>query len=277
MFSIFKKKPADVSSVHPSVGTALTRATQFPGNVPAPPLLAATCRKVALSGIPPQASVVADAVPGQTTTAFIVEQAGAAPLAIANVNNPTGRVEIWELEAATLRFVRQKARRMDPEQDSWVTWLLSDVACLPGKRVLVGLAYYAPQVKQALFIYDVAADAFTRFANVVPDIDDRRQFFATLNVASNVTSRAAAEASLVLYNTNQVRTGPEKYYNSFNHLVLFTAKHPDGLEILKLAAADGSIRRWAVIDRTLWLQTTDRRDPRQPADFVWSLDLSNVL
>ena len=267
MFSFFKKKPADVSSVHPTVGATLTRAAAFPNPIE-PPALPVTCRRAAVEGVPPLAKLVDEHIEGQTSYAYIVSNPGRPTLAAVNVTDKDGVVELWEL-SEQLEFVRKRAVRVDPEQSSWITYLFTDAACLPGDRLLLGIYFIAQQVKQALFVYDISNNTFTRLADVARDVDDRERFFTA--------QPAAANASIVLYNTGQVRTAPEQYYNAFNHLVLFTPQHPTGLEILKLAAADGSVRRWTVIDKTLWLQATDRRDPRKPADFVWSLDLSKVL
>jgi len=266
----FNKKSNDSTTVHPSVGAALVRASQYPAAPPAQIGLRQTCKRTALDGVPPQATFRGADVPGQTSAAYVVERGGSPPLALVNVRGGNSHIEAWELSSTDKpTFVRQRTMRLDPEQSSWVGYLLSDVACLPENRVLLAVFYYAPQVKQALFVNDIARDTISKIANVAPDPVNRDKFFEAQNVAP--------EATIVLYYTGSTRTSPEVYYNAFNHLVLFDARHPDGLEVLKLAAADGAIERWHVADKTLWLQAADKRDPRRTTQFVWSLDLSKVL
>ena len=67
----------------------------------------------------------------------------------------------------------------------------------------------------------------------------------------------------------------ENYVYQDDHVVLFSLRHPQGLEILKLNIDNGNVRAWAVQGKSLWLQTLDRR--KKPVDFSWSLDLSKVL
>jgi hypothetical protein len=265
------RKTNDSTTVNPMVGAQLARASQFPAAASVPPALGMSCNQFAVDGVPPNATFRTDGTPGQATTAYLVSGAGNPPLAFVSVGGADLNVEIWELSPGDERkFVRKRDLRLDPEQDKWVGFLLADVACLPQNRVLLAVAYFAPHVKHALFVYDIARNAVRKVADIAPDPRVRDKFFEAQTIAP--------EAAMVLYYTGATRVGPEVYYNANNHLLLFDARHADGLEVLRLAAADGSVERWHVSDKTLWLQATDKRDPRRATtQFVWSLDLSKVL
>jgi hypothetical protein len=273
MFSFFKDKGAAKSetAVHADVGALLVRQQNFPAKQPTSTSAPAP-RQLALDGVPPQASLLDQAIAGQTTTAYLIEaSAGHPPLALVNISGAQAHIELWELAAGDKPvFARKRAVRLDSAQDSWSAFLLSDVAHLPGNRLLVAVFYYAPQVKQALFQYDIAANSFTKIANVVPHHTvDQQKFFAAQLVAP--------ETVIVQYYTSSIRLAPEVYYNTPSHLRLFSPRYPQGVEILQLSAADGGIERWTVIDRMLWIHSRDPRERGKPKDFVWSLNLEKVL
>jgi hypothetical protein len=271
MFSFFKDKDAAKSAtrVHADVGAPLVRQDHFPASRPSV-LSAQAPKQLALNGVPPDAAFLDQPIVGQTTSAYIIEEAGGARLAFANISGAHAHIELWELNVNEKPlFKRKRTVRLDPEQDSWRSFLLADVVRLPENRLLLSVFYYAPQVKQALFVYDYAADSYTKIANVVPHTDNRQKFFEAQLVAP--------DAAIVQYYTNRIRLAPEVYYNTPSHLRLFTPRYPQGVEILQLSAADGSLKRWAVIDKTLWLEAADSRDPRKPKDFIWSLNLEKML
>lgn len=273
MFSFFKDKSAakSTTTVHADVGALLVRQQAFPAKQPTATSAPAP-KQLALDGVPPQASLLDRSIAGQTTTAYVIEgSAGHPPLALVNISGAQAHIELWELVAGEKPvFARQRAVRLDSAQDSWSAFLLADVASLPSNRLLVAVFYYAPQVKQALFEYDIAADSFTKIANVTPhNTLDQQKFFAAQLVAP--------ETVIVQYYTSSIRLAPEVYYNTPSHLRLFSPRYPQGLEILQLAAADGGIERWTVIDKMLWIQSRDPRERGKPADFVWSLNLEKVL
>jgi hypothetical protein len=271
MFSFFKDKDAAKSAtrVHADAGAPLVRQDHF--SVSQPSVLSAKAPKqLALNGVPPDAAFLDQPIVGQTTSAYVIEDAAGARLAFVNISGAHARIELWELTVnEKFLFKRKRTVRLDPEQDSWRSFLLADVARLPENRLLLAVFYYAPQVKQALFVYDYATDSYTKIANVVPHTDNRQKFFAAQLVAP--------DAMIVQYYTNRIRLAPEVYYNTPSHLRLFTPRYPQGVEVLQLSAADGSVKRWAVIDKTLWLEATDSRDARKPKDFIWSLNLEKML
>ena len=273
MFSLFKNQDAakNVTTVHADVGASLLRQTNFPAPRVTAATAACTPRKLALDGVPPQASLLDQPIVGQTTSAYLIESSGGGvPLAFVNINIGRANIELWELSPGEKpAFARQRAVRLDSEQDSWAGYLLNDVACLPGNRWLLAVFYYAPHVKQALFMYDGSSDSYTRITNVVPHARDHQRFFDAQLVAP--------DATIVQYYTNRIRLAPEVYYTTPSHLRLFTPRYPQGIEIVQLSAADGSVERWTVIDETLWLETKDWRERHQPKDFIWSLNLQRVL
>jgi len=272
MFSLFKDKRAaqGETRVHPDAGATLARQSSFPSAQRSVPVAPAVQVR-ALRGVPPKAELLDQPIPGETTSAYLVDgPGGQPPLAVVNISGARAHIEIWELKSAGKPvFARSRPVRLDPEQDSWTSFLLSDVARLPGNRLLLAVFYYAPQVKQALFVYDVAAGSYTKIANVVPYADNRQKFFEAQWVAP--------DTALVSYYTGRTRIAPEIYYNTPTHLRLFSPRYPQGIELLQLAAADGSVARWSVLDKTLWLESRDTRKPREPKTFAWSLSLENLL
>lgn len=273
MFSFFKSKgPAGSATVvNAAVGAPLVRKTNFPA-IQAVPESTTAARQLALKGIPPRASFVDTPIAGQTTMAFVVEgAAGQPPLALVNISGTGAHIELWELGSTEKHnFVRRREVRLDPAQNSWAAFLLSGVARLPGNRLLLAVFYYAPQVKEALFLYDIAADSYTKLANVVPfDTLDQQKFFEARQVAPGTV--------IVQYYSANIRLAPEVYYNTPSHLRLYSLHHPQGMEILRFGADDGGIEQWTVVDSTLWVHTKDPRDGDNPQEFTWSLNLQGVL
>ena len=84
------------------------------------------------------------------------------------------------------------------------------------------------------------------------------------------------EAVLVVYRTDRVRLAAERYVNRYDHLLLFSPRYPDGLEVARLGIDDGNLRAWRLVGSKLWLQTFDTRGDA-PREFAWSLDLARVL
>ena len=84
----------------------------------------------------------------------------------------------------------------------------------------------------------------------------------------------ATNAALVLFHTEELRLKAEVYVRKYDHLMLFSDRFPQGLEVLKLGLDDGNVRRWAMNGPTLWLDTVDLRTNKT---FVWTLDLSQLI
>jgi hypothetical protein len=272
MFSFFKGKGAAKSPtvIHADVGAPLVRQQSFSAARPTA-IPAQTPKQFALDGVPPDAALLEKPIPGQTTAAYVIEgAAGGARLAFVNIGGARAHIELWELTVKEKPlFGKKRAVRLDPEQDSWGAFLISDVALLPDNRVLLAVFYYAPQVKQALFLYDSTTDAYTKISNIVPYADNRQKFFEAQLVAPN--------AVIVEYYSDRIRLAPDVYYNTPSHLRLFAPRYPQGGEVLRLSADDGSVKRWTVINKTLWLEALDYREAHQPKTLIWSLNLENVL
>jgi hypothetical protein len=275
MFSFFKNKGASktVTTVHPDVAAPLVPQAKFTTAQPAA-TLECTPKQLALDGLPPQGKFLAAPVPGQTKTAFVVEgSAGQPRLTFANVERPGGdlRFEVWELggSASQPTFARQRALQLDPKQASWSIFYLADVACLPGNRFLLAVGYHAPHAKHGLFVYDSASNSSTKLADVQPYADNLDQLFDSQFVAP--------DAVIVHYFTDTIRLAADVYYNTPSRLRLFAPRYPQGVELLQLSAADGSVRRWSVIDKTLWIDALDYREKHKPKQLYWSLNLEHVL
>jgi len=267
MFSIFKKKSADneASTVHAEVGAPLVRESTFPAEpgVPIEPV-AASVTRFSVEGEPPTATLQSKLPRDGASEAFVVAAKDARPaLAFVKVSS-AGRTELWELSAQNA-FVRQRTAQFDAAQGSWTNYFVHDVAVLPGDIVLVGLRYREPRVKDALFLYDAAANTFQ---NLAP--------FATSGRFFSV-ARPTADTVLVVYATNNTRLAAEQYYPAPTRVLLFSPQHPRGIAVLDLAPKDGSVDRWAVIGKKLWLESMDNRERTVRHNFVWSLDLSKLL
>jgi hypothetical protein len=266
MFSFLRGGSKATTIVHPAVGAELRAETAFPAS--ASPPTDRSCRKVAVAGEPPKAALLPASQLEGNSLGFVVEQAGRAPLAIINVQGPQPRFELWELSADASRLVAQKTATVDPAQSSWHGFLTPQVGCLPHGKLLVAVTHYAPQVKEALYTYDLDSGMFSPIGRVAPNVADYDKFFEIQTVAE--------DSALVLYYTGRTRIAPERYYNAFNPVRLYSPRFPEGEDILKLGSERGNVVRFALVDKHLWLETTDYRDLGKPAK-IWSLDLSKVL
>ncbi len=267
MFSIFKKKKADEtpSTVHEDVGAALVRETAFP-TTPGLPIepVAGSVSRFSVDGVPPDAKL-GPAPAGDAASAAYVAPAMPSLAALAVVKlSSEGRTELWELSPQNT-FARQVAVQFDPGQASWTNYFPQDVAALPGGLVLIGMYYRVPRVEEGLFLYDRAAGTIR---NLAP--------FATMGRFFNV-ARPSADTALVVYATKVTRLGLEQYYFAPTRVLLFSPRHPRGITVLELAPKDGSVDRWTVIGRKLWIESTDNRGRHDSHRFVWSLDLAKLL
>ena len=273
MFGLFKSKGAVKLSttVAPELHATLKRESTLP-RTPAP-ADDGRCAAMRVAGVPPQAKFVADDFDGDTRTGFrIASRAGVPPLGIVNVGGQVRRPEFWELKSdADPAFVRKRAVQLDPQQDSWASATVFQIACLPGRQLAVGLVHADARPAQTLLTYDTAANTFHKISDVVYDTSSGSpdSLFDMLP--------AGPEAALILYHTGKIRLKAEVYVREHDHVLVFSPRHPQGLEVLALGLDDGNVVKWTLSGKTLWLQTQDRRDEKQPRDFFWSLDLASVL
>jgi hypothetical protein len=274
MFGFFDRNKGRKTGtvVSPEVGNPLQPEPRIPAELPRPadpsfPL----CQVKYLRGEPPAAEWAREEVHGETRRVFLIPApAGQPALAVLASSGKPKRVQIWEVSTEpALRFVKQRPVALDPLQESWVLAYPEAVSCLPVNRVAIAVGYHEPTKKLALYLYTPASNQFRRIDLIEPDRAGPPPFtpFEILAVSPN--------AALVLYHTEAIRLGPDDFVFQHDHVVLFSASRPDGLEILKLSIDDGNIRAWAVDGKRLWLKTSDPRKP--PGDYVWSLDLSKVL
>ena len=273
MFGLFRgSKPARCTSteVAAEAGAALQRASTFPATTPAAAAGGfGTCRTLAMDGVPPDAKLVAEPVRSQTTTAYRIDgMAGQPPLALANIRGAHPRIDLWELGDGD-RFASQRPVLLEAAQPNWVGFLLQGVACLPQQRLLLAVSYTEPEPREALYVYDIAGTTFAKLGRIDPDPEQPGRHFEVRAVA--------ADAAIALYFSGGHRQAPERYLNQYHHLRLHSSRYPQGLALLKLGIDDGNIVRWAMVDKTLWLDTVDARDAGQPKRHIWSLGLSKLL
>ncbi len=274
MFGFLKggKEAPAASRVAPEVGAALVRQTAFPAAAVAAAPAAGDCREVAVRGQPPAAALVDRFVPGESVLGFRVgAQGGVPPLVFFDVPGRQPRFELWELgPGATPAFVKPRPVQLGEAQARWAGFNLAAAGCLPGGRIALAVHYADPAPKDALYLYDGAAQQFRALGRLEPDASRLPlRYFDLL--------AAAPDAALLRYGSDGVRVAAETYARGREHLWLFSARHPQGLEVVDLALADGNVRRWGFVGKTLWLETEDLRTRGKGGAFVWSLDLSRVL
>ena len=272
IFGLFKSKYT--TSVGPQVGASLVREAAWPASMPAPPAASyPQVRNVSIDGgLPPAGTLAATRAEHPAAEAFVIDAAAGQPaLAVVNTYEPERRTQLWQLDARDARrFDKQRSAAFDPAQAKWLMYSAETVLALPGRQVLIQLKYHRPQATDGLFVYDAEADRMRSFGNVEPDWSRGLPF----RFIDSLQLRP--DALLVRYQTEKERLGPQRYVNHYEHLVLFSPRHRDGLELVKLGLDDGSVRRWGLSGSKLWLQTADDR-ASPPREAVWSLDLARAL
>jgi len=268
LFGLFKSKYT--TTVRPEVGGALKRESTFPtvSTPPVPPHL--VVRNAGIDAPPPGGKLAKgpqeQPPPGE---AFIIEASGSFPaVALVNTYGADLHTEFWEINGD--RFGKPRAATFDPNQAKWSMWSSRGVVPLPAGRVFFHLKYHDPIPRDGVFLYNIATDRVRSLGRISPD------WWRGLPLRFVSSLQVRADAVLVRYSSEQERIGPQRYVNHFDHLVLFSPKHPDGLEIVKLGLDDGGVRGWGMVGSRLWLETSDEREAPARA-FVWSLDLGPAL
>jgi hypothetical protein len=272
MFGLFGGKKAAISaaSVAPEVGSALQTQSTAPSTLTAIATPSEShCRVLQLRGQPPEGTWTDEAVAGETRSVFVVPAAhGQPPLAL--VSDSKARMHIWELsEDPSPRFVRQRPVALGEGQASWLMYFPVAVSCLPGDQFAIAISYTSPAMKEALYIYSRSANEFRRIDVIEPEMSGPPPF------SSFETLTATPNAKLLNFRTEVIRLGAGNYVYRHNHILLFSSRFPNGLEVVKLGIDDGNLRQWTMVEKTLWLRTQDKRKP--VPDKLWSLDLSKVL
>ena len=269
MFGLFKGKPARLPSIVASeLRAVLEHETALPRV--AAPAQDTRCAQARVDGTPPEARFVPPEFDGSTRSALrVASRPGLPSLAIVNMGGDVRRPQFWALasDAADAAFVHQIPVQLDPAEARWATARAIEAGCLPGPLVALGLAYATGDTFQSVVTYDRATHQVRKLADAVHD--------ASSGLLD--TRAAGADRALLLYHTGELRLRAEVYVREYDHILVFSPPHPQGLEVLKLGLDDGNVVDWLVAGKTLWLHTQDRRNEKQPGNFFWSLDLSAVL
>jgi hypothetical protein len=270
IFGLFKAKHA--SSVDPALGARLVRESAFPRTVATPPQPAwPPLRHVGVSAAPPGGIITAARGDQPPAEAFVAPASGSRPpVAVVSTYEPARRASIWELDAQGMHFAKPRTAVFDRGQSAWLMYSASSVLALPADQLLIQLGFHKPRAGSGLYVYDLAADRMRPLGDIEPDWAQGVPF---RHVDTLV---AAPDVLLVVYRTESERLGPQRYVNHHEHVLLFSPRHRDGLEVLTLGLDDGAIRDWGMVGRTLWLNTVDDRQAAS-GRFVWSLDLGRVL
>lgn len=266
-FGLFKSKYG--TTVRPELGGALKRESTFPAVQQPPAPAYPVVRNVSADAPPPSGTLANERRDRPPAEAFIVDgTAGRPAVALVNTYVDWQSAGFWEIDGK--RFGKARPVAFDAAQKKWTMWSSEAVVALPAGRILFHLKYHDPRPIDALFLYDAATNNVRQFGKVVPDWSRGLpyQFIDSLQLRPDV--------ALVRYSSEKERLGPQQYVNHYEHLLLFSPRHPDGLEIAKLGIDDGHVRRWGVVGNRLWLETADDR-AGQAGRFIWSLDLTPVL
>jgi hypothetical protein len=289
IFGLFRRRHR--TSVHAAVGAPLVRESAWPRAFA--PLVEPDWPPVRKLGVdaPPPAGVIGTHAGGEPPAdAFLLPAAaGRPPLAFVNTYDTPRRCTLWELDAQATRFVRERPLAFDATQAAWLMFSAASVLALPDGQVLIHLSTRQPRIANLLFVHDGEGGAPRLLSGIEPDAS-RGPPFAYVE-----TLQVAPQAVLVLYRTGNERIGPQRYVNHHDHVLLFSPRHRDGLEILTLGLDDGAIRAWGMAGGTLWLEASDdrgggggggggtlghgppARGGAPPPRFLWSLDLQRLL
>ncbi|MGN6527751.1 MAG: hypothetical protein ACTHL8_15295 [Burkholderiaceae bacterium] len=269
-FGLFKTKSP--SSVDPSVGATLVRESTYPKAPAATPPAPAypQARRVWLTAPPPDGRLAPTSTEDGHAEVFVTRTTPDAP-ALVNVYRPKRRCELWTFDPKdATRLATQRPIQFDPDQPTWMMYTANEVVALPGDKLLVQLNSRVPNSVNGLYLVDSTTGHVRKYGLVEPDwaVGLPPHYLDSLQLSP--------EAVLVVYRTDRVRLAAERYVNRYDHLLLFSPRYPDGLEVARLGIDDGNLRAWRLVGSKLWLQTFDTRGDA-PREFAWSLDLARVL
>lgn len=263
----FGKTDKDPTRVSDQVGAELVAVDTLPAQ-PASEETETLCHQVSLDGLPPDAEL-AQASRGDPANAGFVIRAAEGEAGILLLNSDGG-VEAWDLTADDKIIAgSQRGLSIAPDQSSWIAYSIAQVGCLFGAQVAVAVSHHNPRPSHSLYRMDMTNLEFERIADAEVDTRDIDRYFSVVHPGQDL--------ALLLRYSDRQRKSAEIYHNHINHLALFSPEHPNGLELLQLGIDQGNIERFFVQGKTLYLQTVDARDSKQPKRFNWSLDLSRVL
>jgi hypothetical protein len=255
--------------VHRDVGATLVAHRELPD---APAGADAMTPPLQVDGDPAGGRPVVQAsLPGAPRDVFVVPGGlGLPALALVNLRDPRPRVELWALDASSPAFFAERCELRFPPDIAPSGWQVTQVASLPRLQCLVVLRDDAEPRTARVAVLDLASLALRELGIAEPDpFADGLGHCAAL--------RVPAGGVLVRWHSGRVKLGRWGDVALEDHVMLFTPRERDGLEVLTLALDDGNVRAWALQGDTLWLQAIDGRLRPAPRVHAWSLDLSRVL
>ncbi|HEX7636828.1 MAG TPA: hypothetical protein VF457_00400 [Burkholderiaceae bacterium] len=268
-FGLFKTKSP--SNVNPQIGAALVREASFPrgeGAQPQPDYPAV--RRASLTAPPPQGRISSTAIEQASANAYITRELPGASVLV-NVYEPERRCELWKIDGEdTTRLSHQQSLRFEADQSRWIMYGAGDAIALPGERLLVQLRYFNPSPTDRAYVIDMQSGSVRSLGAIQPDWPAGLPFHYLDSL------QLKSDTLLTIYRTDQIRMRAEHYVNRYDHLLLFSPRHPDGLEVARIGIDDGNVRAWRFVGQKLWLQTSDERGS-PPKKYNWSLDLSRIL
>jgi hypothetical protein len=269
MFGLFKSKTPSV--VDPSVGATLVREAAYPRGEATPPKAAyPQARQMSLTAEPAHGRLAPKPIEQSPANAFLLPGTPGSA-ALVNTFDPERRCDLWEVDRADpTRLVHQRPLNLDPQQAKWLFYNAGDVVALPGNKLLAQIGFFNPGPNDRAYVIDLASGTARNLGAIEPD------WPAGLPLHYLDSLQLTPDAVLVDYRTDKVRLAAERYFNRYDHLWLFSPRHPQGLEIARIGIDDGNVRDWRFSAGRLWLKTSDGSGDA-PKSFDWSLDLSHVL
>jgi hypothetical protein len=274
MFGFFRRKMGEAAftSIAAEVGGVLQAQHAMPPNLCKEE--AATqpeCNVLHLRGDPPIGEWSDEAVYAETRSVFVVPAAYGQPKIAILSDAHCHNIRLWELSTDTPpRFLRERPAQLClPNGPPHMCFPLA-ASFLPGGNVALEIAYTDPAMRGALYLYSPGTNEFHRIDQVQAACSARRGPHNEVE-----TLMAASDAKLVICRNGLIRLRAEVYCTRHNHILLFSPRYPQGLEVIRLGLDDGNLGEYAMQGTTLWMNTHDIRNP--PKDYIWSLDLHRVL
>jgi hypothetical protein len=203
---------------------------------------------------------------------------GLPPLAIVN-GGDVARPRFWELDsdAPNAAFVREVPVQLDPAEKGWIVARASDVGCLPGPWLILGLGYSTGRPFEYVAVFHRETHQVRKISDAVWAGHSIYEGMSGATGSLLDTRQVGPDVVALLYHTEEIRLRAEVYVRKHDHVMIFSPKYPQGIEVLQLGLDDGNATDWLVINKTLWLRTHDWRSTKDSEGMIWSLDLSAVL
>jgi hypothetical protein len=276
MFSfLFGKKKAP-TTVNPAVGAALVQVDRVPALSASTGKLDTSCAKYRAEGVTPNVTFTRDDQAPHFDLAYLVnDAAGRVPLAIFH-DKEADSFAFWELVgSASLTLSKKLPVTMYPQP----TWSrprprVTNVACLPERRLLISVDYMDPGAKTGLFLYDIQKATLQLNTEVVGYRDNTLD--PSNAVYFEVRTISQSEA-IAFYATDRRRHSADVYYNYYNHFMYFSPKYPNGVELLELGIDLGNVRKWEIAGQFLYMEIDDPRNKQNSGHSKWMLDLSAIV